>query len=94
MFVVDVVLYICYIRLCKIYTTESVVNKLKNNIKYLRRSEEFDLTQEQLAEVLGVSRTTIVSIENGGSTSDEMVLKIANFFKKDPREIFFINDVA
>lgn len=67
---------------------------MKNNVKYLRRSEEFDLTQKQLADELGVTRTTIVSIENGGSTTDEMVLKIAHFFNKDPREIFFLDDVV
>jgi putative transcriptional regulator len=67
---------------------------MKNIVKYLRRSEGFDLTQEQLAQTLGVSRQTVVSIENGGSTSDEMVIKISNFFNKDPREIFFTDDVA
>jgi putative transcriptional regulator len=67
---------------------------MKNNVKYLRRSQEFDLTQEELAKVLNVSRTTITSIESGGSTSDEMVMKISDFFKKDPREIFFVDDVA
>jgi putative transcriptional regulator len=67
---------------------------MKNNVKYLRRSQEFDLTQEELAKVLGVSRTTVAAIESGGSTSDEIVMKISDFFKRDPREIFFINDVA
>lgn len=67
---------------------------MKNNIKYLRRSEGFDLSQRQLAEALGVHRVTITMIENGGNTSDEMVLKIANFFGKDPRDIFFPDDVA
>jgi putative transcriptional regulator len=67
---------------------------MKNNIKYLRRSAEYDMTQEQLAKALGVSRTTINAIENGQSTSSEMVIKIGNFFNKDPREIFFVIDVA
>jgi putative transcriptional regulator len=70
------------------------VTILKNKIKYLRRSEKFDLTQDQLAKVLGVSRQTIIAIENGANTSAEMVIKIAEFFDKDPREIFFINGVA
>jgi len=64
---------------------------LKNNIKYLRRSENYDLTQEQLAKELGISRVTVSEIENGRQVpSGELVLRIANFFQKDPREIFFI----
>lgn len=67
---------------------------MRNNVKYLRRSEGFDLTQEQLANELGVSRHTIIRIESGDSTTDEMVIKIANFFNKDPREIFFVDNVG
>jgi putative transcriptional regulator len=65
-----------------------------NNIRFLRRSADYDMTQEQLAKALGVNRVTISLIENGGGVSGEMMLKIANFFNKDPREIFFANDVA
>ena len=79
---------------CKVYTTENEVNKMTNNIKYLRRSAEFDLTQKELAKALGVSRTTIIAIENGNSTSGEMIMKISEFFKKDPREIFFTKNVV
>lgn len=67
---------------------------MENNVKHLRISKEFDLTQEELAKALGVSRHTIISIENGGNTTGKMVIKIAEFFNKDPREIFFISDVA
>ncbi|UAL46836.1 helix-turn-helix transcriptional regulator [Sutcliffiella horikoshii] len=67
---------------------------MKNRIKYLRKSEGFDLTQQQLAEALNVSRQTIVSIENGGNTTAELMLRIANFFDKDPRDIFFASDVV
>ena len=65
-----------------------------NVVKYLRLSKEYDLTQEELATALGVSRHTIISIEKGGNTTAEMVLKLGHFFDKDPREIFFIHDVA
>ncbi|MFJ6210555.1 helix-turn-helix transcriptional regulator [Lysinibacillus sp. NPDC092081] len=65
-----------------------------NVVKYLRLSKEFDLTQEELAIALGVSRHTIISIEKGGNTTAEMVLKLGHFFDKDPREIFFTHDVA
>lgn len=67
---------------------------MDNIVKQLRVSKEFDLTQEELAKALNVSRHTIMSIENGGNTTGEMVLKIAHFFDRDPREIFFINKVA
>lgn len=62
---------------------------LKNKIKYLRRSEGFDLTQAQLAKALGVTRQTIVELEKGRPPSAELLLKIAVFFNKDPRDIFF-----
>ncbi|MFF5994241.1 helix-turn-helix domain-containing protein [Lysinibacillus sp. KU-BSD001] len=67
---------------------------MDNIVKQLRVSQGFNLTQEELAKALGVSRHTIMSIENGGNTTGEMVLKIANFFGKDPREIFFTSNVA
>ena len=67
---------------------------LKNKVKYLRRSEEFDLTQEQLAKELGVSRQTINGIEKGRPPSAELMLKISAFFNKDPREIFFTGSVV
>jgi putative transcriptional regulator len=67
---------------------------MKNRIKYLRRSEKYDLTQDQLAKALGVSRQTIIAVENGANTSAELVLKIANFFDEDPREIFFVKSVV
>jgi putative transcriptional regulator len=65
---------------------------LNNRVKFLRRSEGFDLTQEQLAKELGVSRPTIVELEKGRPPSAELLLKIATFFNKDPREIFFTDN--
>lgn len=93
--IVDKMLNIDYYSTCKQCTTISEVkNKVENNVKYLRQSKGYDLTQEELAKELGVSRHTIISIEKGGYTSGELMLRIADFFKKDPREIFFINGVA
>ncbi|MEF3313297.1 helix-turn-helix domain-containing protein [Paenibacillus sp. GYB004] len=59
-----------------------------NNVKHLRRSREYDLTQEELAKALGVSRRTIAHMESGGSISGMLMLKVAHFFNKDPREIW------
>lgn len=62
---------------------------MQNKIKYLRRSQEFDMTQDELAEKVGVSRATISAIENGASTSVEIAIRIAEVFNRDPRDIFF-----
>lgn len=67
---------------------------MRNIVKYLRRSEEFDMTQEELAKVIGIAKSTISAIENGAGTSAEIMLKIAKFFNKDPRDIFFVEDVS
>ena len=50
-----------------------------------------DITQEVLAESLGVTRQTIIAIEKGNYTpSVILALKIAKFFKKPLEEIFKI----
>lgn len=67
---------------------------MNNNVKYLRRSKEFDMTQEELGKKVGVSKATISAIENGGNPSAKIMLKIAEVFNKDPREIFFLDDVS
>ncbi|WP_445506640.1 helix-turn-helix transcriptional regulator [Niallia sp. 03190] len=67
---------------------------MKNKIKFLRRSEEFDITQAELAKRLDVSRQTIIAIENGQVPSGELMYKICDYFGKDVREIFFIDGVV
>jgi putative transcriptional regulator len=62
---------------------------MKNDIKFLRRSKGFDLTQKELAEKTGVSHMTIVHIENGGSPNLETAYKISRFFKLPLEQIFF-----
>lgn len=48
-----------------------------------------DLTQEELAKVLGVTRQTIIAIEKGNYTPSVLLaLKIAKYFKKPVESIF------
>lgn len=64
---------------------------MKNKIKQFR--EEKKISQQELAELLNVSRQTINSIENGKfDPSLNLTIKIVRFFKKDLEEIFQIND--
>ncbi|MFF0831060.1 helix-turn-helix transcriptional regulator [Brevibacillus sp. NPDC003359] len=68
--------------------------KLENNIKFLRRSKEFDISQELLAKALGITRQRVIQIESGDAPSALLMLKIAHFFDKDPREIWCSNLVV
>ena len=60
---------------------------MEHRIKELRTS--FNWTQEQLSELLGVSRQTIISIENGRyNPSLELAFKIAKLFHLSIEEVF------
>ena len=60
---------------------------MEQRIKELRAS--FGWTQEQFAEKLGVSRQTIISIENGRyNPSLELAYKIAKSFQLSIEEVF------
>ncbi|WP_339063617.1 helix-turn-helix transcriptional regulator [Tepidibacillus marianensis] len=62
---------------------------MRNNVRKLRK--ELDISQEKLATAIGVSRHTIIGIEKGKQEpSGALVIKISNFFNKDPREIFLL----
>lgn len=62
---------------------------IKNQVYELRTKSE--ITQEALAEVVGVTRQTIIAIEKGNYTpSVILALKIAKFFKKSVEDIFQI----
>lgn len=51
-----------------------------------------NITQEDLATELSVSRQTIISIEKGHYTpSLQLALQLANFFKTSVEKIFQIN---
>jgi putative transcriptional regulator len=60
---------------------------MEHRIKELRAS--FGLTQEQLSEQIGVSRQTIISIENGRyNPSLELAFKIAKAFRCKIEDVF------
>ena len=64
---------------------------MKNNIKVYRAMN--DLTQENLAEKVGVTRQTIHAIEKGKyDPSLELAFKLSKLFGARIEEIFFYED--
>lgn len=60
---------------------------MKNRLEELRRQR--GITQEELADVLSVSRQTIGSLENGRyNPSILLAFKIANYFRVTIEEVF------
>jgi putative transcriptional regulator len=66
--------------------------RLGNNIRKCR-FEHNEMSQQELANAIGVTRLTIHSIETGKFVpSTLLAFKIARFFGKDAEEIFYIID--
>ena len=66
---------------------------MKNNIKELRKNRK--LRQEDLAEKLGVTRQTIIAIENNKyDPTLELAMKISEFFGVSVNEIFHLEQLA
>lgn len=64
---------------------------MKNRIKVERA--ELDITQQQLAEAVGVSRQTIVAIEKGRFLpSTPLALKISRYFGKPVERILILEE--
>ena len=62
---------------------------IKNFIKEYR--EQKSITQQQLADAVGVSRQTMVAMEKGNyEPSLGLALKLAKFFKLRVEEIFML----
>lgn len=65
---------------------------LTNNLKRLRQLHG-DLSQQQLAEMVGCSRQTIISIESGcKNPSVELALKISHALKTPMDELFALEE--
>ena len=62
--------------------------QIRNSIRRLRFDAD-EMTQQQLADLVEVSRQTIVAIEKGKySPSLEVAFKIAEVFKKPISDVF------
>jgi len=69
---------------------ESKNLKLKNDLRRCR-FEHNEISQQRLANAVGVTRLTIHSIEKGKfNPSVLLALKIAEFFNKPVDEIFYL----
>ncbi|UJF36046.1 helix-turn-helix transcriptional regulator [Paenibacillus hexagrammi] len=65
---------------------------IQNNIRTLRFHHQ-EMTQQQLADLVGVTRQTIVAIEKGNySPSLELAFRIARIFKLPLEEVFTFVD--
>jgi putative transcriptional regulator len=67
--------------------------KLENNLRRYR-FERNELSQQDLANAVGVTRLTIHSIETGKfNPSTLLALKIARYFKTKLEDIFYLVEV-
>jgi putative transcriptional regulator len=65
---------------------------LKNNLRRCRFDNN-EMSQEELAREIGVTRQTIHSIEKEKFIPSALLaLKLAKFFKKPVEEIFYLSD--
>ena len=66
-------------------------DRLKNRLEQIRKQR--GIKQEELAEILEVSRQTIGSLENGRyNPSIILAFKIANYFNMSIEEIFIYEE--
>ncbi len=64
------------------------MKRIENSVQEARQKK--GITQEDLAQAVGVSRQTIIAIEKGNYTpSVALALTLANFFKKHVEDLFF-----
>ena len=65
---------------------------MENKIRQLRR--EKSVTQDDLANAVGVTRQTIISLENGKyNASLQLAYKIARYFDLSIEDVFVFEEV-
>lgn len=70
--------------------TLHMVETITNRLQELRKSRK--ITQEDLAQKIGITRQTIIAIEKGNYTPSVLLaLKIAGYFKMPVENIFEIH---
>ncbi len=68
--------------------SEMAKSMIQNNIRRLR-FDKGEMTQQELADAVGVSRQTIVAIEKGNySPSLELAFRLAEIFETPIQEVF------
>ena len=64
---------------------------MKNRLKELRKAKGY--RQEDLADALGVSRQTIIAIENNKyNASVELAMRLARYLQTTVEELFLLED--
>lgn len=64
---------------------------MKNNIRKMRKNK--GLRQEDLAQILGVTRQTIIAIENDKyNPTLELAMKLARFLQTPVEDIFVLDE--
>jgi len=64
---------------------------LKSKIRELRKEQK--VTQEELAEAVGVTRQTIISLENGKyNASLQLAHRISKYFGMQIEEVFIFEE--
>ena len=80
-----------YNRKCKGNFTINGGDLLNNRIKELRK--ENNITQDELGAAVGVTRQTVISLENGKyNASLQLAFKIARYFDKQIEEVFLFEE--
>ena len=65
---------------------------METRIQELRKTQK--LSQAELADALGITRQTIISLEKGRYTASlELAFKIARFFGKSLEDIFIYEEM-